>query len=90
MLKTATTYPLKDPQRYDDEYGEGFAYAAVADETPPDGCWMADCWIVDKHGAVHPGYDQNPVPIRSEDLKTEEGFDSVMTGRKRQGWGWAR
>lgn len=29
---------------------------------------IVDCWICDKKGNIHPGYDVCPVPIDTEDL----------------------
>lgn len=61
------TYPLVDPERYDDEdYGTGYAFAQAAEGT--DGCLIADCWIIDREGRIHPGYECSPVPVRYVDV----------------------
>lgn len=65
-FKTGMTYALKDPSAYDDDYGEGYGYAqAYGDCT---GMFMTDCWIVNAQGEIHPGLNDQPVPVR---------FDSV-------------
>lgn len=88
MIKGATTYPLLDPERYDDEFGEGYGFAAVAD-AQCEGAWIADCWVVDREGAVHPGYAESPVPIRADDLDIANGFPTVMEARERAPFaGW--
>lgn len=60
------TYPLIDPERYDDDYGEGYAYVRAVEGS--DGCRLTDCWIVNERGEVHPGYDQCAVPILYSDV----------------------
>jgi hypothetical protein len=61
-----TRYPLVDPTRYDDDLGEGYAFAHTVENV--DGCTIVDCWIVNEAGEVHPGYDECAVPIRYEDV----------------------
>ena len=34
-----------------------------------DGTWLGDCWMVDKHGNVHPGYNVSPVPFHRDSVK---------------------
>lgn len=65
-------YPLKEPTRFDDEYGEGYSYALVADEDPGE-CFIVDCWIVNQQGEKHPGLDASPVPISAESVEIDEG-----------------
>lgn len=67
-------YPLKDPARFDDEFGRGYDHASIADYGPisPD-CWMHDAWIVTAAGNVHPGLNASPVPIRLEDVDEAAG-----------------
>ena len=48
LFKSGTTYPLKDPTNYDDEFGAGYAYAQAYGEC--DGMTITDCWIVNKDG----------------------------------------
>lgn len=64
---SGTAYPLRDPTHYDDEdFGEGYGLALAADGT--DGCVIADCWIVNRQGEIHPGYRESPVPVRYQDV----------------------
>jgi len=66
-FESGRTYPLRDPTRYDDDdFGTGYGFARADQGT--DGCFIADCWIVDGHGRVHPGYSESPVPIRYQDV----------------------
>lgn len=88
MIKGGMTYPLLDAEHYDDELGEGFSYAAVADETTGDGMYVADCWIINKEDKVHPGYDACPVPIHVNDLDVANGFQTTMPDRERKWGGW--
>jgi len=88
VITRRATYPLLDPERYDDELGEGFGFAAVADDIPRTGVWLADCWIVNRAGDIHPGYDACPVPIRADDLDLANGFETVMPDRERMAAGW--
>jgi hypothetical protein len=60
------TYALIDPERYDDDYGVGYSFAKVADKIP--GSHITDCWIVNGHGEIHPGYNTCPVPICFDDV----------------------
>lgn len=67
-------YPLKNADRFDDEFGEGYDHALLADRgaVPPD-CWVHDAWIVKANGEVHPGLCESPVPIRLEDVYEVNG-----------------
>jgi len=65
-FKANTSYKLKEADRYDDEYGEGFDRVETYEGT--DGCYIADCWIVNEAGEVHPGYNDSPVPVRFDDI----------------------
>lgn len=70
-FKSGMTYALKDSSSYDDEYGEGYGYAqAYGDCT---GMFMTDCWIVNEQGEIHPGLNDQPVPVRFEDVVAESG-----------------
>lgn len=71
-FQTGVTYPLKDPESYDDEYGQGYAYAQSYGNC--DGMIITDCWIVDKDGNIHPGMDESPVPVHIDDVDTEAAF----------------
>ena len=67
-------YPLKDAERYDDDFGEGFDHALLADYGPiSPGCLIHDAWIVTAAGDVHPGFNVSPVPIRLEDVDEAKG-----------------
>ena len=72
-FKPGFIYPLKDPQRFDDEYGEGFDHVAVPEGMDPLNCTIIDMWPVNAEGQVHPGYDAAPVPIRAEDVELARG-----------------
>jgi hypothetical protein len=74
-------YPLKDTHRYDDDLGEGYDHALLADRGPvPEGCWVHDAWIVRANGMVHPGLDASPVPVRLEDVEETRGGSFVRPG----------
>lgn len=66
-------YPLKDPERYNDDFGYEYDHALLADYGPiaPD-CWVHDAWIVKANGEVHPGLSESPVPVRLEDVEDVE------------------
>lgn len=67
-------YPLKDAARFDDELGRGYDHALLADRGPiVAGCWVHDAWIVNRHGDIHPGLCNAPVPVRLEDVKASQG-----------------
>lgn len=55
-FKSEYLYPFVDPGEYDDDYGEGYSYALVAEEHPSE-CFIVDCWIVNEQGDKHPGID---------------------------------
>jgi hypothetical protein len=67
-------YPLKDPQRYDDDYGRGYYFAAIDAGATPLSCRIHDVWIVNEFGERHPGYNISPVPIRIDDVHMEQGW----------------
>lgn len=33
--------------------------------------YAVDCWIVDRFGNIHPGYNVSPVPVNCENIKSE-------------------
>lgn len=70
MFKPNHSYALRDPERYDDEFGEGYG-RAIAGPSTMEGAWLTDCWIANDQGKVHPGYSACPVPIRFEDVVEE-------------------
>jgi hypothetical protein len=61
-----TVYELKDRERYDDENGSGYFYVKSADDC--DGNDVADCWIIDHEGNVHPSYQESPVVVEREEV----------------------
>ena len=44
-----------------------YRYVLPARGFPPEAT-VADCWIVDRQGAINPGTAASPVPVRREDL----------------------
>jgi len=56
-------YKAKDGA-YDPERPEYNCYS------PADsGDWsIMDCWVCDKQGNIHPGYNVSPVPVNAESL----------------------
>lgn len=75
VFQAGFIYPLKDKERYDDDLGTGYDHVAVPHDADDfvERCSLLDCWIVNKDGEVHPGYDANPVPIQREDVEIDEG-----------------
>lgn len=66
-LQPGFRYPLLTPGRFDDEFGEGFAFALI----PKDGVAGArvhDAWIVNSKGELHPGYSADAIPVLADDL----------------------
>lgn len=66
-------YPLIEADRYDDDLGEGYRFAAIPPDAEPGKCHTFDCWIVNEKGELHPGYDACPVPIQMSDLDMAAG-----------------
>lgn len=85
-FKSGMSYALKDPTRYDDEYGEG--YGRVEALEGGDGMFITDCWITDDKGKVHPGYAENPVPIQLQDVDLESARPGTNGERERSGLLW--
>lgn len=81
-----TRYALLDADRYDDEYGEGFDHVETFADV--DGCWIADCWVVNEHGEIHPGYSENPIPIRFDDIAPASAVPGSNTERPRSPAFW--
>jgi hypothetical protein len=75
-FKTGTTYPLVEQDRFDDDYGEGYGFARVAGDLHDLPMTMVDCWIVNREGDRHPGYDECPVPVRIQDVDEANAFAS--------------
>lgn len=59
-------YPLREADRFDDEFGKGYGFVKVADYGV--GCLMSDCWVVNAKGELHPGLAESPVPVRYVDV----------------------
>lgn len=67
-------YPLKHPDRYDDEFGEGYDHALVANYGPiAQDIRIHDAWIVKAEGELHPGLNRSPIPVRLEDVEQAQG-----------------
>lgn len=77
-FETGTTYPLVEPDSFDDDCGEGYGFARVAGDLHDLPMTMVDCWIVNQEGDRHPGYDQCPVPVRIQDVDTASAFASPV------------
>lgn len=88
-FKTGMRYRLADPERYDDEYGEGFGYAEVYGEITCEGMFICDCWITDKEGKVHPGLRESPVPVRVDDVIPDTAEPALNGERRRKHVMWA-
>lgn len=86
MFKSNTVYKLKDPIRYDDEFGIGYDRIETFGEC--DGMYITECWIVNQLGEVHPGYADCPVPIRFDDVEEEAIQDPSNQERKRSSGMW--
>ena len=68
-FKSNTVYRLKDPERYDDEYGVGFDRIETYGDC--DGMFITDCWVVNSEGDIHPGYESSPMPVRYDDVEPD-------------------
>ena len=55
----ATSHYLSEADEY------RYRYVQPAGIATPSS-YVADCWLVDKNGAVNPGTNVSPVPIRRE------------------------
>ncbi len=77
-LRAGHAYPFNDPCRFDDDDGQGFAYALVPDhESGSGGVRMA--WVVDAQGEPHPGYASSTVPVAPGDVDRRRGFPLTLT-----------
>jgi hypothetical protein len=85
LFEAGLMYPLNDPTRYDDEYGEGYGFAAIDEDAIPGECWVHDCWIVNARGEKHPGLNECPVPIRRDAVDMNRGRPNPAARRT-----WAR
>jgi hypothetical protein len=54
--------------RYTNENADEDEYRFAEPVEYADGAWLGDCWLVDEHGGVHPGYNVSPVPILAKNL----------------------
>ena len=85
-FKAGKVYRLKDAERYDDEYGEGYNHVEAVGDC--DGMIITDCWVVNASGDIHPGYDECPIPVRFEDVE-ETNLPAINNERARSGFvGW--
>jgi hypothetical protein len=58
-------YQLKDKR---DQFGQPTRYHYVEPVEYADGSVIGDCWIVDRRGNKHPGYNVSPVPFHVDQL----------------------
>ena len=82
-LHDGYVYPLCDPESFDDEDEQlvGYRFAVVPrDAGVTDKTWLADMWIVNESGEVHPGMNANPVPVRKDAVQLGQGrpFDGKL------------
>jgi hypothetical protein len=52
----------------DDHNPDGKRYDFCKSVKGSSGCYIADCWICDKNGNIHPGYCDSPVPMNINSL----------------------
>lgn len=76
-------YPLKTPDYYDDEWGSGYQFADVPGDVAGGPYRVADAWITNEHGEVHPGYSSNPVAILADDVDLDKPEPSLAGARER-------
>ena len=86
-FKSNTVYALQDPERYDDEEGQG--YDRVETYGACDGMFITDCWIVNADGEIHPGYAECPVPVRYDDVKPDGLREGKNASQTRNSAMWA-
>ena len=86
-FKSNTRYALKDPTHRDNDEGQGYGYAETL--TYADGTYIADCWITNADGDIHPGYAESPIPVRFDDVIADSGQPSVNSNRPRSTAMWA-
>lgn len=71
-FKSNTLYRIKDQGTVDDYNSEvkgNRNYNLVLSEDYAEGCYVADCWIIDQYHNVHPGYKNSPTPFNIDDLE---------------------
>jgi hypothetical protein len=62
-----TIYKAKRGRIYDDQQKQFNCYRpAFAFTSPPT--YIADCWVCDSAGKLHPGYNVSPVPVLVQNL----------------------
>jgi hypothetical protein len=86
-FKARTVYKLKDNERFDDEYGEGYDHVETVGEC--DGMIITDCWPVNAKGKIHPGYTESPIPVHIDDIAEETTIAPSNQERERSGAMWA-
>lgn len=59
----------------DDSNPDGKRYEFCKSVSGSKGCYIADCWMMNKDGNVHPGYSNSPVPMNINSL-TEFNSDT--------------
>ncbi|MBS7671426.1 hypothetical protein [Croceicoccus gelatinilyticus] len=85
-FQSHTRYRLKDPEHYDDEYGKGYDHVEAYEGA--DGCYIADCWVVNAKGDIHPGYAESPIPINFNSLVAKSAVPGNNESRRRSGAMW--
>jgi hypothetical protein len=55
-----------DQEYYNQHPYSGYIYAKPVDYAV--GHYIGDCWIVNKDGEIHPGYNCSPVPFNINSL----------------------
>lgn len=61
-------YRAEEP--HDPERPEFDCYMPATDM---EECWMADCWICNEFGEVHPDYNVSPVPVHAGSICEKVG-----------------
>jgi hypothetical protein len=77
-MKERNTFPANCGGRmylnltdYEDDYGPEFGYLVPADYVDGD-CQIGDCWVCNRNGDVHEGYNVSPVPFPASALGEEQ------------------
>ncbi len=76
-------YRLWEADRYDDDFGTGYAYADIPSDVGGGPYGVADAWITNEAGSVHPGYASNPTVIAAADVDLDNPEPSMTGTRER-------
>lgn len=87
-LQPGYRYPLLTPDRFDDELGEGYAFAMIPSGGIA-GVHVHDAWIVNERGELHPGYSADAIPVLAADLDLTRAAasDDPTPVENPNGWG---